>query len=67
MTDASLTFRRARLDDVPAIVRRLADDPLGAKRERPEMSLLILTSGPSAPLMGTRTMSWWSRVRTATW
>jgi GNAT superfamily N-acetyltransferase len=27
-------YRRARRDDVPAIVRMLADDPLGAKRER---------------------------------
>jgi GNAT superfamily N-acetyltransferase len=27
-------FRRARADDLPAIVHLLADDPLGAKRER---------------------------------
>jgi GNAT superfamily N-acetyltransferase len=27
-------FRKARLEDLPAIVRMLADDPLGAKRER---------------------------------
>jgi GNAT superfamily N-acetyltransferase len=39
MTDTSLSFRRARLDDVPAIVRMLADDPLGAKRERLESPL----------------------------
>ncbi|TDE34277.1 GNAT family N-acetyltransferase [Nonomuraea mesophila] len=29
----SLLFRRARQDDVPAIVAMLADDPLGAQRE----------------------------------
>lgn len=34
-----LTFRRARRDDVPHIVRMLADDPLGAKRERYETPL----------------------------
>ncbi|HEX8857593.1 MAG TPA: GNAT family N-acetyltransferase [Actinomycetes bacterium] len=28
-------FRRARREDVPAIVRLLADDPLGAGREAP--------------------------------
>lgn len=27
------TFRAARVDDLPALVRLLADDPLGAKRE----------------------------------
>jgi GNAT superfamily N-acetyltransferase len=30
----TLEFRRARKDDLPAIVQLLADDPLGAKRER---------------------------------
>jgi ribosomal protein S18 acetylase RimI-like enzyme len=29
-----IEFRDARAEDVPAIVRLLADDPLGAKRER---------------------------------
>src|SRR5690606_2189 len=29
------TFRRARRDDLPAIVGLLADDPLGSKRENP--------------------------------
>ena len=29
----SVTFRPARLEDVPAIVALLADDPLGAARE----------------------------------
>ncbi|HEX5769174.1 MAG TPA: GNAT family N-acetyltransferase [Burkholderiales bacterium] len=33
------TFRCARHDDLPAIVRLLADDPLGAKRERYETPL----------------------------
>ena len=32
--DAPLAFRRAREADVPEIVRMLADDPLGATRER---------------------------------
>lgn len=33
-TDASaLTFRLARKDDLPQLVRMLADDPLGARRE----------------------------------
>lgn len=32
----SITFRMARLDDVGAIVGMLADDPLGAARERLE-------------------------------
>jgi GNAT superfamily N-acetyltransferase len=31
--DSSLSFRRATRSDVPDIVRMLADDPLGAKRE----------------------------------
>jgi GNAT superfamily N-acetyltransferase len=35
----SLSFRRARPGDLPAIVRMLADDPLGAKRERFETPL----------------------------
>lgn len=39
MADPPLRFRRARLDDVPAIVRMLADDPLGAKRERHQTPL----------------------------
>jgi GNAT superfamily N-acetyltransferase len=34
MTD-QLTIRKARTEDVPAIVAMLADDPLGAARERP--------------------------------
>ena len=36
MTEAALSFRRAGAEDLPAIVRMLADDPLGAKRERYE-------------------------------
>ena len=35
----SLEFRKARRADVAAIVRLLADDPLGAKRERYETPL----------------------------
>lgn len=31
----NIEIRRAVADDVPAIVAMLADDPLGAKRERP--------------------------------
>ena len=34
--DATVTVRPARRDDVPAIVRLLADDALGARRERVE-------------------------------
>jgi ribosomal protein S18 acetylase RimI-like enzyme len=33
MSDGKLRFRRARRHDVPAIVRLLANDPLGATRE----------------------------------
>jgi GNAT superfamily N-acetyltransferase len=33
MSDGDLMFRRARRQDVPAIVRLLASDPLGATRE----------------------------------
>jgi GNAT superfamily N-acetyltransferase len=33
MNDGKLRFRRARQQDVPAIVRLLASDPLGATRE----------------------------------
>ena len=33
MNGAALNFRRATRDDVPAIVRMLAHDPLGARRE----------------------------------
>ena len=33
MPEAAIVFRRASRDDVPAIVRMLADDPLGARRE----------------------------------
>ena len=39
MPDAQLAFRRARAGDVPDIVRMLADDPLGAARERYEQPL----------------------------
>ena len=39
MPEAAPTFRRARADDVPDIVRLLADDPLGATRERHESPL----------------------------
>ena len=35
-TPEYFSFRRARREDVPGIVRLLADDPLGAKRERYE-------------------------------
>jgi GNAT superfamily N-acetyltransferase len=34
-----ITFRRAGQRDLPAIVRLLADDPIGAKRERYETPL----------------------------
>jgi GNAT superfamily N-acetyltransferase len=34
VTDPALSFRTAARADVPAIVRMLADDPLGAQRER---------------------------------
>jgi GNAT superfamily N-acetyltransferase len=34
-----IAFRRAKHHDLPAIVRLLADDPLGAKRERYETPL----------------------------
>ncbi|HJR03831.1 MAG TPA: GNAT family N-acetyltransferase, partial [Methylomirabilota bacterium] len=39
MPEAAPTFRRARAGDVPDIVRMLADDPLGATRERDESPL----------------------------
>jgi hypothetical protein len=39
MPDAPPLFRRARAEDVPAIVRLLADDPLGRTRERDETPL----------------------------
>ncbi|HZM43592.1 MAG TPA: GNAT family N-acetyltransferase [Burkholderiales bacterium] len=38
-TSSSVTFRRAGRDDVERIVQMLADDPLGAKRERYELPL----------------------------
>ncbi len=31
-----ITFRRAIMDDLPAVVAMLADDPLGATRESPD-------------------------------
>jgi ribosomal protein S18 acetylase RimI-like enzyme len=34
--ETPITFRRARAEDVPAIVHLLADDPLGRTRERDE-------------------------------
>jgi GNAT superfamily N-acetyltransferase len=37
--DSKLSFRRAERSDVPHIVRLLADDPLGSKRERFEAPL----------------------------
>ena len=37
---AALLIRRATHDDVPAIVRLLADDAIGRQRERPEEPLL---------------------------
>jgi ribosomal protein S18 acetylase RimI-like enzyme len=39
MTSNSITIRRARRDDVAAIVAMLADDPLGSARERIENPL----------------------------
>ena len=39
MPEPPLAFRRARAEDVPDIVRMLADDPLGATRERDEHPL----------------------------
>ena len=39
MPEGAPTFRQARADDVPDIVRLLADDPLGATRERYESPL----------------------------
>jgi len=36
---ADLTFRRAKRDDLPAIVRLLAEDALGRQRERFESPL----------------------------
>lgn len=39
MSTDAVTFRSARRDDVVAIVHLLADDPLGAERERPESPL----------------------------
>jgi ribosomal protein S18 acetylase RimI-like enzyme len=39
MTAASITIRRARPDDINAIVTMLADDPLGKARERLEEPL----------------------------
>jgi len=36
MPDPRAVFRRARPEDVPAIVHLLADDPLGRTRERDE-------------------------------
>jgi ribosomal protein S18 acetylase RimI-like enzyme len=34
LLDSQLSFRKARAEDVPAIVRMRADDPLGAAREK---------------------------------
>lgn len=39
MPDSRLTFRRAERADLEAIVRLLADDPLGSRRERFELPL----------------------------
>jgi GNAT superfamily N-acetyltransferase len=39
MPCSEIAFRRARIDDLPAIVKLLADDPLGAQRERYELPL----------------------------
>lgn len=39
ITPGPVVFRRARLDDVPAIVAMLADDALGQTRERPGLPL----------------------------
>ena len=36
MTEKNITFRLAKRDDLPAIVRMLADDELGSQRERYE-------------------------------
>jgi GNAT superfamily N-acetyltransferase len=40
MDATALAFRRATIDDLPAIVRLLADDPLGATRETVSTPLL---------------------------
>lgn len=41
MSEPTPTFRRARAEDLPSIVRMLADDPLGATRERVESPLPV--------------------------
>jgi len=46
MTDLVLEFRKANLQDLPAIVVMLADDPLGSKRE--QFSTPILDSYSAA-------------------
>ncbi|MFM8534139.1 MAG: GNAT family N-acetyltransferase, partial [Acidimicrobiia bacterium] len=37
--DSAIRFRRATVNDIPAIVQMLADDALGATREHPEPPL----------------------------
>ena len=39
MLCSEIAFRRAQLGDLPAIVKLLADDPLGSQRERYELPL----------------------------
>jgi hypothetical protein len=41
MPEAPLTFRRACADDVPDIVRMLADDPLGVVASHEGMKLRL--------------------------
>ena len=51
-------FRRARLDDLPAIVALLADDALGATREDPRCPSTPATRTRSPPSTAIPTSSW---------
>jgi len=54
---SDLTFRRARRDDIAAIVAMLADDPLGAARETPndlapyETAFALVDANPNQELV----------------
>jgi hypothetical protein len=56
------SFRAARRDDLPALVRLLADDMLGESRERPAIRCPRATARRSTPSSATRTTSWSLRV-----
>lgn len=58
-----ILFRAALIDDVPAIVALLADDPLGSQRERTGTPLDACYVAAFRAIEADATRNWWSCPR----